>query len=89
MLTAAAVGVVVAMVVVFGENASALMLLIHSAFTTGKVKVSVGWCKGRLKPELCQEKAGRLPLPREGPDTARKERDLTMSAVVALASMAP
>ena len=42
MLTAAAVGVVVAMVVVFGENASALMLLIHSAFTTGKVKVSVG-----------------------------------------------
>ena len=90
MLTAAAVGVVVAMVVVFGENASALMLLIHSAFTTGKVKVSVGRCKGRLKPELCQEKAGRLPLlPREGPDTARKERDLTMSTVVALASMAP
>ena len=81
--------VVVAMVVVevVGEKVS--ILLLHSALTAGKVKVSVGTCKGWVKPELCQENAGKLPLPGVGPDTARKESDSTISTVVALASMAP
>ena len=71
------------------EKVSALILLLHSALTAGKVKVSVGTCKGWVKPELCQENAGKLPLPGDGPDTARKESDSTISTVVALASMAP
>ena len=92
MLTAAAavVVVVVATVVVLVVVSALMLLLFHSAFIAGKLKVSVGACKGLVKPELCQEKRGKLPLlPRDGPDTARKERDSTMSAVVALASMAP
>ena len=92
MLTAAAavVVVVVAMVVVLVVVSALMLLLFHSALTGGKLKVSVGACKGWVKPELCQEKGGKLPLlPREGPDTARKERDSTMSTVVDLASIAP